>query len=455
MPMASAHTALDVTHPADGSVRTQRVGEIDVSFTTPVIQLGPGIMVFGPNGELGLSFAATEGGLVWQAEPSKPLGDGRYVVAWTVAAHDGHPVTGESTFTVESTGGRDGAEPDSSATTASPLVERQDPMTSTGDRDSTGKRAPGTAPREVTAVSAGGASGFAAVVARLGGTASLWGALVAGGALVFAATVLRGSDREDLPAVMAVTRWAAMLIPIGLVLRVAARSVLIAQGDVSAAWSLSAVGDSLALQTRLAFGLQGLGALVVLVGLRPASRTSWLGLIGVATIGIGHVVDGHSNTAEPRWLVLLADVTHLIAAAIWVGGVVMIGVLLRYRRRQGRPQHAALMGSRFSVIAGACVVLVGLTGVGLTWTNLASPSQLWQSSWGLFLITKVVVVAIVGSVGAYNHFRVVPTLEAGLKQGSEGPVESHLLRRLTAHETGLMVVIVLLTAWLVDASTSV
>ncbi len=358
------------------------MGEIDVSFTTPVIQLGPGIMVFGPDGELGLSFAATEGGLVWQAEASEPLGDGRYVVAWTVAAHDGHPVTGESTFTVESNGGRDGAEPDSSATTASPLVERQDPMTSTGDRDSTGKRAPGTAPREVTAVFAGGASGFAAVVARLGGSASLWGALVAGGALVFAATVLRGSDREDLPAVMAVTRWAAMMIPIGL-------------------------------------------------------------------------VDGHSNTAEPRWLVLLADVTHLIAAAIWVGGVVMIGVLLRYRRRQGRLQHAALMGSRFSVIAGACVVLVGLTGVALTWTNLASPSQLWQSSWGLFLITKVVVVAIVGSVGAYNHFRVVPTLEAGLEQGSEGPVESHLLRRLTAHETGLMVVIVLLTAWLVDASTSV
>lgn len=151
---------------------------------------------------------------------------------------------------------------------------------------------------------------------------------------------------------------------------------------------------------------------------------------------------------------LLADIAHLVAAAVWVGGVVMIGMLLRHRRRHGQPLNVASIGARFSVIAAAAVAVVGVAGVILAITILDRPQQLWQSSWGLFLLAKIAVVAVVAAIGAYNHFRVVPSLAAPARHESPAGSASELLRRSATHETGIMLVIVLLTAWLVAAAVT-
>ena len=181
---------------------------------------------------------------------------------------------------------------------------------------------------------------------------------------------------------------------------------------------------------------------------------AWLAGSGLMIIGAGHVLAGHSNTIEPRWVVLLADIAHLLAAAVWVGGVVILGMLLRHRRRRGRPLNAALIGTRFSVLAAVSVAVVGAAGAVLAFLILDSPEQLWQTSWGLFLLAKVAVVTVVAGLGAYNHFRVVPALTSTARQEALGGDASELLRRSATHETGIMFVIVLLTAWLVASSVS-
>lgn len=76
------------------------------------------------------------------------------------------------------------------------------------------------------------------------------------------------------------------------------------------------------------------------------------------------------------------------------------------------------------------------------------------SSWGLFLLAKVAVVAVVAAIGAYNHFRVVPALAAPARHENPTSSASELLRRSATHETGIMLVIVLLTAWLVAAAVT-
>ncbi|MGB5951672.1 MAG: CopD family protein [Ornithinimicrobium sp.] len=443
---AAAHTDLDSTTPTDGSTLDAAVEEVTLTFTLPVTQLGNGISLRGPDGDVPADVTSAQEGLVFRAVPQEPLTDGAYTAEWTVAAGDGHPLSGDFTFTIATP---DAANNENDA----PAPATEDTATATNAPDDYEKE-DSAAPATTQADNNADASGFARVMARLGSAAALWGALVAGGALIFAATVLKGPDRDDTPLIATAIRYSAALILIGLTIRVMARAVLISQGDIAAAISPTAISNSLSQTTRWVLGLQATGALIVLAGTRASLAHSWIPLAGIITVGAGHVIAGHSNTIQPRWIVLTADIAHLLAAAIWVGGVVMIGMLLRHRRRHGHPLNAAEIGARFSVLAAASVTVVGLAGIVLAITILDRPQQLWQSSWGLFLLAKVAVVAVVAAIGAYNHFRVVPALAAPARHENPTSSASELLRRSATHETGIMLVIVLLTAWLVAAAVT-
>jgi len=450
-PFASAHTKLESTAPAAGSTSDSPVDEVALRFTLPVTSLGDGIVVDGPAGTVTADVASAEGGLVLVATPAEPLAAGDYTVSWTAAAQDGHPLEGTFGFSVAGAdGGTDAGTDDEApegagssddtgtAHTDGPHGAHDMGNTDGMDHDAMAMDSP--------------ASNTAQAVARLGSAVALWGGLVGAGALVFAGLVLRGEDREDVPVVLRMVRWTGLLILAGLLIHVAAGSVHMAHGDLAAAVSPSAIADSLTGTTRWALGLQAVGAAAIAAGARRTVPGSWLAILGSVLVGAGHVLGGHSNTAEPRWLVVSADVAHLAAAATWVGGVVAMGILLHSRRRDGRALDAALIGARFSVVAAVSIAVVGAAGVVLAVEILDRPAQLWESTWGLFLLAKIGVVAVVGAIGAYNHFRVVPRLESRRFRKRSARKAGNVLRRSTARETSLMVVIVLITAWLVAAS---
>lgn len=447
-PSATAHTRLESSAPAAGSTSDTPVTEVTLRFTLPVSRLGEGIVIDGPEGAVVADVAAAEDGLVLLATPSEALTAGDYTVTWTAAAQDGHPLEGTFGFTVTGAGaGVDPGEP--TGGTGTPTAD----ASSGTDHDMSGMdHDMGHEPSAMDSP----ATDVAAALARLGNAVTLWSGLVAAGALAFTAFVLRGRDEADAPVVLRLARWAGVLILGGLALRVLAGSVLVAHGDFAAAVSPSAISDSLTGTTLRELGLQAAGAIALAVGARRTLRGSWLAVIGAVLVGAGHVLGGHSNTVEPRWLVVTADVAHLAAAATWVGGVVSMGLLLRARHRDGHDLYAALMAARFSVVAALSVTVVGVAGVVLAVGIIDRPEQLWQSAWGLLLLAKVGVVLVVGAIGAYNHFRVVPRLTARrrgvVRHAGRSYRAGSTLRRSAGRETTLMVVIVLLTAWLVAAS---
>jgi len=457
-PFASAHTKLESTAPAAGSTADRPVDEVALRFTLPVTSLGDGIVVDGPAGTVAADVASAEGGLVLVATPAEPLAAGDYTVSWTAAAQDGHPLEGTFGFTIagSATAPSDSAEPGGGA--GAPSADPGDESSEgTGGAHTDGPHGAhdmgSTNGMDHDAMAMDSpASNAAEAVARLGSAAALWGGLVAAGTLVFAGLVLRGEDREDVPVLLRLVRWTGLLILAGLAVHVSAGSVHLAHGDVAAAVSPTSIADSLTGTTRWALGLQAVGATAIAVGARRTVPGSWLAILGSVLVGAGHVLGGHSNTAEPRWLVVSADVAHLAAAATWVGGVVATGILLHSRRRDGRALDAALIGARFSVVAAVSIAVVGAAGVVLAAEILDRPEQLWESAWGLFLLAKIGVVAVVGAIGTYNHFRVVPRLESRRFRKRSARKAGNLLRRSTARETSLMVVIVLITAWLVAAS---
>lgn len=445
-PSATAHTRLESSAPAAGSTSDGPVTEVTLRFTLPVSLLGEGIVIEGPDGAIVADVAAAENGLALVATPSAALTAGDYTVTWTAAAQDGHPLEGTFGFVVASAG----AEPSQPAGGAGTPSAGASPGT---DHDMSGMDH--DMGHEASAMDSP-ATDVAAAVARLGSAITLWSGLVAAGALAFTAFVLRGRDEVDAPVVLRLARWAGVLILGGLAVRILAGSVLVAHGDLAAAVSPSAISNSLTGTTLREVGLQAAGAVALAVGARRTLRGSWLAVIGAVLVGAGHVLGGHSNIVEPRWLVVTADVAHLAAAATWVGGVVSMGLLLRARHRNGYDLDAALMAARFSVVAALSVTVVGVAGVVLAVGILDRPEQLWQSTWGLLLLAKVGVVLVVAVIGTYNHFRVVPRLTARrrgvVRHAGTSRRAGSMLQRSAGRETTLMVVIVLLTAWLVAAS---
>lgn len=443
-PSAAAHTKLDSSTPAAGSTSDTPVEEVTLRFTLPVTTLGDGIVLDGPAGGVRADVTTAEDGLVMVATPAEPLTAGDYTVSWTAAAQDGHPLEGSFGFTVA------GAESGSGSPSPGPSTDKDTDDGGSHDTHDMGDMHGGM---DHDAAGMGGTAGdVAQVVMRLGAAAALWGGLVAAGALLFAGLVLRDEDREDVPVVLRAARWAGLLILGGLAVHVSAGSVHLAHGDLGAAVSPSSIASSLSGTTRWALGLQAVGAVAIAVGARRTLPGSWAAVLGSVLVGAGHVLSGHSNTAEPRWLVLTADVTHLAAAAAWVGGVVATAIVLHRRRREGRAPDAALIGARLSVVAAVSLALVGAAGVVLAVEIVDRPAQLWESTWGLLLLAKVAVVVVVGAIGTYSHFRVVPQLTARRFRARSARKAGELLRRGTGRETALMVVIVLITAWLVSAS---
>jgi len=122
---------------------------------------------------------------------------------------------------------------------------------------------------------------------------------------------------------------------------------------------------------------------------QPGSRHEDVaGLIGLVVL-LSYAGTGHAVAAAQPTLAVLADVAHLAAMAVWLGGLVMLVGLLRL----GGPAEVATALHRFSRLAlGAVVVLVG-TGTYRAVTTVGSPAALWSTGYGRLLSTKVLAVA--------------------------------------------------------------
>jgi putative copper export protein len=140
----------------------------------------------------------------------------------------------------------------------------------------------------------------------------------------------------------------------------------------------------------------------------------------------GHALDRGRSAIE-----VLADIVHVAAASVWLGGLVALGFSLR-----GAGDHAATL-RRFSNVAIVSVAVLGLTGVVRALAELSSFSQLWTTGYGGALIAKTALLAALVAIGWVNRYRLIPRLRV------DG------LRRSVAAElvlfAGLIVAVALLT----------
>lgn len=100
VPNAAAHTYLDTTNPEDGTVVTELLQSIELTYTGK-IEVGSTFKVISSNGEEieTVSMDLVDGVLTGTFD--SPLPNDDYTVEWNSISADGHPLSGQFSFTVD------------------------------------------------------------------------------------------------------------------------------------------------------------------------------------------------------------------------------------------------------------------------------------------------------------------------------------------------------------------
>ncbi|MGH2783816.1 MAG: copper resistance protein CopC [Actinomycetota bacterium] len=171
-----------------------------------------------------------------------------------------------------------------------------------------------------------------------------------------------------------------------------------------------------------AAGIVG-ASLVLIVGARlkgENARTA-LALAGIAAAGalFAHVEAGHAAASEPVWRNVASQFVHVLAAAVWIGGLAAllagVGGL--------DPEDRARAVRRFSGAAGVALLVVAATGTVRAIDEVGSWSGLTSSTYGRLVIAKATLILGLAGLGAINRYRNVPRATeslVGLRRVSRG-----------------------------------
>ncbi|GAA3796242.1 copper resistance protein CopC [Streptomyces coacervatus] len=350
---AAAHAALKATDPEDGTVLRAAPRHITLTFTESVGLLDDSFRVLDPDNRRVRTGAAQHAeGRSDTASVTLPkkLAKGTYVVAWRVVSADSHPVGGAFTFSVGK----------ASATVAS---------VDTGPVEN-----PATA----------GLYNIARYLAYLAV------ALVIGTAAFV--VLCRPDDRSPLHKPLVAGWWTLLAATLALLVLRAPYETGTGPAtafDASAFTRTLTSRPGLALLARLALLL-----ITAAFAVRLRKRDAWprpllaAGTALAVALALTWAVSEHASAGIQVPLAMLSSVLHLLAMAVWLGGLTALLVLLQ------RTDLPAAAVARFSRIAFASVAVLVGTGVYQSWRGLGSWSALTGTTYGRLLLVKLAAVVL-------------------------------------------------------------
>ncbi|MFE4971021.1 FixH family protein [Kitasatospora sp. NPDC056651] len=383
---ASAHATLDSTDPRQNSVVATAPQAVTLTFSESVSLSSDSVRVLDPAGkpvDTGNPAHADGKGNTARVGLKGGLANGTYTVAWRAVSDDSHPVGGAFTFSV-------GAPSDTSVS--------------------------------ATALQGAKADGLVAALYGTGRTVAYAAfALLVGVAAFVLVCWPAGTARRRVQRLL-MTGWTALLVSTVAVLML--RGPYERGSGVGQAFDLSLVRATLdeRIGTALAARLLLLAAsgvfLSLLVGQlgqppkplpaaaepdrddaeavelhelerRAAARPQREVRLGLGVAGLVLAVAlsatwvgaDHASVGIQVWLALPFGVLHLIAMALWLGGLAALLVALREGVGAG-------VVDRFSKIAFGSVAVLAVTGVYQSWRGLGGWGALTGTEYGRLLLVK-------------------------------------------------------------------
>jgi len=341
--------------------------------------------------------------------PSDSLTPGAYRLEWRIVSADGHPVDGTFTFTLAdsalgTTGGPPVPEP--------PAVEPDPGPQATMEDDTWGP-------------SLYGAPLIPAVFRGAG-----LGALMAlAGLLFFRVRAGRAIDAGDT-RVRRVLNTAAVAAPLLLTAHVVTWLINTSPDHtLDRAWMSAALGTSVG---RIELWRAGLALLALWAWW--IARRIWVAIVFSAAALAVSGAAGHSAAIEPLLSVPVKSI-HLLASAVWVGGLLCLVV---------RPAADTLRAfvddaERVSSAALVAVIAIALSGVIQTLTFLPSVADVFTSPYGWLALAKTAGLLVLVGFGAYHRQRVMPGVS-----GAHPAPHTVVLRSSVRRELIIMSIVILL-----------
>ncbi|MFE3033664.1 copper resistance CopC/CopD family protein [Streptomyces canus] len=405
---ASAHAALTGSDPQQGVVVDKAPDQVSLTFSEKVALSNDSLRVLDPKGKAVQQGKPSEvSGTTYAVKLHSGLPDGTYTVTYQVVSADSHPVAGAFTFSIG---------------------------------------APSTTSVSVSGDTAGGGvvgwlygfgryMSYAGFIVLVGGAAFVLGCwqrgagvrpmqrLVVGGWLTLTAStllllLLRGSytgsgkvgDIFDLDLLGNVlqTKAGAALVSRLLLLAAAALFISVLFGAYDKREDEE--------KRDLTFGL-AIGGTVVAAGL----AASW-------------AMAEHASVGLQAGIAMPVDVVHLLAVAVWLGG--LTALLVALYRSEAPVESAAVR--RFSQVAFGSVVALVATGVYQSWRQLGSWSAFTETRYGQLLLVKIGLVALLVGIAFISRRWTAQLADTVVQRGKRVPLKERAQQkeRVTASASG-------------------
>ena len=354
---AFAHAELTSSNPANQAILAEKPPEILLTFSEDIDSVSDSIRLVDAEGKpvpLG-PIDQSQGADTLRAPVPATIAEGTYIVGWQAISADSHKIRGAFTFTV------------GAATPTAPGVIDE-------------------------LFDAGGTDRSDSLLLGVGRFSSYAGIGVLLGALFLAAMLVPELIGERRLGTLLVA--AALTAAVGTAMMFAAQAHLIsgsyfAWGEVvqieSGQWWLA----RLAAIGLFALFIPARSFLASTPG-RVELALASLVVCGVVAAG-GHAVAGNIVVAG-----FVSTVLHVAAMSIWLGGLALLAFGV------GRTWFW-WTASRFSPWALGAVVVLALTGSVNAWRQLGSLSGLTDSSYGRWLVVKLMLVAVVVVVASFSR----------------------------------------------------
>jgi copper resistance protein D len=217
-----------------------------------------------------------------------------------------------------------------------------------------------------------------------------------------------------------ITRWACVLLGIGLAAYLCAGTVAMTASSIAdlpaAVWLVL---------TQSHFGAMiwvALAAWIVLMATTASValplRNSWF-VVGLVGFALARAATGHAADQGFISFSVLIHTAHVLAATAWAGSV-GICVLLTPEWSNWQLQQRSALAHRLSEVATLALLVVVGSGLFNVARTLGQAGNPWGSDYAWILLAKLGAVAIAAGLGLRNRWYWLARLDRDQLAGAEG-----------------------------------
>jgi copper resistance protein D len=154
-------------------------------------------------------------------------------------------------------------------------------------------------------------------------------------------------------------------------------------------------------------------------------------LATVSLLGIAWTGHAAGTVGQAGKIHLAADALHLFAAALWIGGLIPLLLLLGAAREHNNETWAAIAAQatqRFSTLGILSVGALLATGLVNSWILVGSIEGLVRTDYGHLVLAKTAIFGAMVSVATVNRWRLTPQVSE--PASSHARALSHLTRNI-------------------------